>query len=39
MSYMPQAHEDLVRSLFIDIMEKYREHREAFIWLAKYFGN
>ena len=30
-------HEDMVQSLFGDIMDKYRDNREAFIWLAKYF--
>lgn len=28
--------EELVRGLFTDIMDKYRDNREAFIWLAKY---
>ncbi|WP_319414882.1 transcription elongation factor GreA [Marispirochaeta aestuarii] len=33
------GHDDLVQSLFSDIMEKYRENREAFIWLAKHYEN
>ncbi|WP_319561273.1 transcription elongation factor GreA [Marispirochaeta sp.] len=33
------GHDDLVQSLLTDIMEKYRDNREAFIWLAKYYEN
>lgn len=30
-------HDDKVKSLFSDIMDKYRDNREAFIWLAKHY--
>ena len=30
-------HEKLVQNLFTDIMDKYRDNREAFIWLAKHY--